>query len=472
MIEIFKRTLGYLLMIFVFGSTLLYASSPDSVSAWQKVDAILQRIHPPSFPDKKVSVKDYGAVADGQTDCRPAFVAAIRACADAGGGRVLVPAGEYLINGPLHLDDNINLHLEKESVLRFGTNPTDYLVGDKRYNGCVKVRWEGVWCYNYSPLIYAWKAENVALTGKGTIDGQTDKFWSRWYIEKLHAPDREILYQMPLDMTPMEERVFGPGHHLAPGTIEFYHCENVLIEGITTRMPLERTIHPVFCTNVIVRNVTVQPGVEKARNDDGIDPDSCIDVLIENCIVHTYDDGIAVKSGRAREGWPENGGRPTENVVIRNNTFLGGHNGVSAGSDMSGGIRNIFVENCSFGVEEPQWAVFNAKSNCDRGGVIEKIYFRNIEVGTCRHLIRMETDYKNVHYDSIAHPFPPVFRDMIFQDVTCKETLDEAFFIEGLIQEPVRDILLKDITILDAKGPEKQLKYVKDIQWIDVRIKD
>ena len=445
------------------------SQAQDQNKVWGEVDKIVARITVPTFAQQQWSITDFGAKGDGVTDCHKAFKLAIDACSQSGGGKIIVPPGDYLINGPIHLKSNINLHLKKGSVLRFGINPEDYLVGPPSLSGCVQVRWEGVWCYNYSPLIYAWKQENIAITGLGIIDGQTDKYFSRWYIEKLHISDRVKLYQMPLDMTPMEKRIFGKGHHLAPGTIEFYHCRNILIEGITTRMPLERTIHPVFCDNVTIRKVHILPGVKAAKNDDGIDPDSCKDVLIEDCVIHTYDDGIALKSGRALEGWPKHGGRPTENVVIRRNLFLGGHNGVSIGSDMSGGIRNIFVENCRFGLKEEQWAVFNAKSNCDRGGIVEKIYFRNLEVVNCKHLIRMETDYKKVKYDKARHPYPPTFRDMTFENIKCATTSEVAFYISGLKQIPIRNIMFRQIEIGHAKG-KKLIEYAEGIKWQDVTI--
>jgi len=318
-----------------------YLQARFSDDPWDKVDEILAGIKAPEFPDKDFKVTEFGAIPDGQTDCRSSIQDAISACHKEGGGRVIIPGGDYISEGPLLLKSNVNLHLQEGAHLKFGINPEDYLTGSPEFNGCVKVRWEGLWCYNYSPVLYAWNEKNVAITGKGTIDGQTDKLWAQWYIKNLHTPDRLSLRKMGMQEVPVEKRIFGEGHHLAPGTIELYHCTNVLIEGITTKMPLERTIHPTFCDNVIVRNVHIQAGVLKARNDDGIDPDSSSDVLIEGCTFFNHDDAIALKSGRAREGWPENGGRPTENVIIRNNVFHGEHNGVSVGSDMSGGVRNI-----------------------------------------------------------------------------------------------------------------------------------
>ncbi len=436
---------------------------------WDKVNEILARIIAPEFPDKDFNITDFGAIPDGQTDCRSSILDAISACHKAGGGRVIIPTGDYISEGPLLLKSNVNLHLQEGAYLKFGINPEDYLTGSPEFNGCVKVRWEGLWCYNYSPIIYAWKEKNIAITGKGTIDGQTDKLWSQWYIKKLHQPDRLSLRKMGMDMVPVEKRIFGDGHHLAPGTIELYHCQNVLIEGITTKMPLERTIHPTFCDNVIVRNVNIQAGVRKAQNDDGIDPDSSSDVLIEGCTFYNFDDGIALKSGRAREGWTENGGRPTENVIIRNNIFHGEHNGVSVGSDMSGGVRNIFVYDCQFGIDYPQQYVFNAKSNSDRGGIIENIYFKDISVGSCKQLIRMEMEYKGVPYDAVEHPFPPIYREMYFENIHCGNVSQTAISIVGLEQQFIEDIYLINVRIKDSEI-DFNLKYVKSIYLKNVTI--
>ena len=436
---------------------------------WDKVDEILARIKAPEFPDKDFIVTQFGAIPDGRTDCRSPIMDAISACHKAGGGRVIVPAGDYMIEGPLLLKSNVNLHLQEGAYLKFGINPEDYLTGSPEFNGCVMVRWEGLWCYNYSPVIYAWEEKNIAITGKGTIDGQTDKFWAQWYIKNLHQPDRLRLRKMGMDEVPLEERIFGDGHHLAPGTIELYHCQHILIEGITTKMPLERTIHPTFCDNVIVRNVHIQEGVLKARNDDGIDPDSSSDVLIEGCTFYNHDDAIGLKSGRAKEGWPENGGRPTENVIIRNCVFHGEHNGVSVGSDMSGGVRNIFVYDCRFGVDYRQQYVFNAKSNADRGGIIENIYFKDITVGSCKQLIRMEMEYKGVPYDSIEHPFPPVYRNMHFKNIQCGNVSQTAISIVGLEQQSIEDIYLDNVNIKNS-NTEFKLEFVKGIYLNNVSI--
>jgi polygalacturonase len=451
------------------GKSSYQKSDSDSYSseAWGNVPEILSRIKPPTFPDRKYNIIDYGASVN--VNSREPIQKAIDACAEAGGGSVIVPAGDFLVNGPLRMKSGVNLHLDADAVLRFGVNPDDYLVGPVETRGCVLVRWEGVWCYNYSPLIYAKDEKDIAISGKGTIDGQTDKMWSEWYIKKLHTPDRERLYKFGMDKTPLEQRIFGKGHHLAAGTIEFYHCKNILIEGISTRMPLERTIHPVYCDNITVRKVNIQPGVLKARNDDGIDPDSCHDVLIEECTFHNFDDAIALKSGRAQEGWPQNGGRSTENIIIRNNIFHGEHNGVSTGSDMAGGVRNVFVYDCQFGVNNRQMYMFNAKSNSDRGGVVEDVFFKDLTVGACRRLIRMEMEYKNVGYDPVHHPYPPKFRCIHLENIKCERADEIGIDIRGLEVSPVRDITLNQINIKKAKTAVK-LDHLNNIDIKDLII--
>lgn len=181
---------------------------------WEDVPAILHRIEMPLFPAREFNAAQFGATKGGGVDCRKAIMDAIAACAAAGGGRVLVPAGVYLCNGPIELKSNVNLHLEEGSTLLFGTNPDDYLVGDPANGGCVPVTWEGTRCYNYSPLVYAFQQTNIAITGKGTIDGQTGKGWAAWL--KLQSPAQQKLREMGHSGVPVEERVFGKGSFLRP----------------------------------------------------------------------------------------------------------------------------------------------------------------------------------------------------------------------------------------------------------------
>jgi polygalacturonase len=286
----------------------------------QPVAEILARIRPPRFPDRPFDVLRHGAAGDGQTDCHAAFQKAIAECHRAGGGRVHVPAGTFLSNGPIHLAGNVNLHLASGAKILFGTNPADYLPA-------VLTRWEGTRCHNYSPLIYALRQENIAITGEGVIDGQTRLFWHQW--KQRQSADQNTLREMGARREPLERRVFGEGHYLRPSLFQPYDCRNVLVEGVTFQGSPFWTVHPVFCTNVTIRGIHVLPGT---TNDDGVDPDSCRDVLIENCVFDTADDNIAIKAGRDQDAW---GDRPCENIVVRNCTGVHSKaNGYCIGSEM------------------------------------------------------------------------------------------------------------------------------------------
>ncbi len=208
-------------------------SADDTPGPWQRLGTILDRIKPPVFPARDFEITKSGAVGDGKTDCTAAFRAAIAACNAAGGGRVVVPAGEFL-TGAIHLKSNVNLHLASGSTIRFSRDP-------KKYLPPVFTRWEGVELMNYSPFLYAFEQENIAITGEGTLDGQADaEFWWPWKGKanwgwRRGAPeqskDRSILSAMAEKGIPVRERVFGDGHYLRPQFIQPYRCKNVLIEG-------------------------------------------------------------------------------------------------------------------------------------------------------------------------------------------------------------------------------------------------
>lgn len=418
--------------------------------AWEDVPTILKRIVPPTFPANDFDVGDYGAVADGVTDCRPAITATIEACTAAGGGRVVLAEGEYLVNGPLHLKSNVNLHLVKGSALHFGVNPEDYLPP-------VLVRWEGTRCYNYSPLIYAYKQEDIAITGWGTIDGQVEKFWYLWKL--VHEPDKAILRKMGRELVPVEERVFGEGHFLRPTLIEFYECENILIEGVTMKSSPFWTIHPVLCTNVTVRKVTVERG---KSNDDGCNPESSQYVLIEDCTFYTQDDNIAIKAGRDNDAWVKNGGQPTENIVIRNCNFRGETGALTIGSEMSGGVRKVFAENCTMDTTRRP---FYIKSNTDRGGMVEDLHYRNITINHATDAVMLiQLDYKG----GTGGKYPAIFRDFHFENITCNSATT-GFRIIGLPGKRVDSIFMDRITI-GVTQREAEIVFVSNLVLRDVAL--
>jgi unsaturated rhamnogalacturonyl hydrolase len=347
--------------------------SATPAASWADVPAILARIKAPEFPARDFPITAYGAVADGTTDCTAAIRQAIDACHAAGGGRVVVPAGVFL-TGAVHLKSNVNLHVAEGATLRFSPDPASYLP-------VVYTRFEGTECMNYSPLIYAFEQENIAVTGPGTLDGSAalDNWWG-WTKRATNGPAKatasiRLLKDYGDRNVPVAERVFGAGQFLRPNFIQPNRCRNVLIEGVTINRSPMWEIHPVLCTNVTVRGVNI---VSHGPNNDGCDPESCRDVLIENCIFDTGDDCIAIKSGRNNDG--RRVGVASENFVIRGCTMKDGHGGVVVGSEVSGNCRNFFIENCRMDSPNLDRAM-RFKSNAQRGGIIENVFMRNVEIG-------------------------------------------------------------------------------------------
>ncbi|GAA3142150.1 glycoside hydrolase family 28 protein [Nonomuraea salmonea] len=320
------------------------AGPAEAGTAWSRVPAIRRRIRPPRFPARTFPITRYGATADGVTPCTEAFRRAVEACAAAGGGRVLVPAGTYL-TGAIHLADDVELHLEAGATIRFSRDPADYLP-------VVATRYEGVELMNYSPFIYAHGRTNVAITGSGVIDGQADAtHWWDWSNDPppSEGPDKRLLAQLAEDGVPVAERVFGEGHYLRPNLIQLYRCRNVLIEGVTVKDSPMWNIHPVLCRNVTIRGVTVDS--PRGPNNDGCDPESCVDVLIENCTFDTGDDCVALKAGKNADGRRVN--EPCLNVLVTGCVMRDGNGGVTVGSETTGGVRWVFAWDCEMSSPPP-----------------------------------------------------------------------------------------------------------------------
>jgi polygalacturonase len=228
-------------------NTLSYGMMTEQ-QGWEMLPGILERIEPPVFPEKDFDITRYGAEGDGDTDCTQAFKKAIDACHSAGGGRVIVPEGVFL-TGTIHLKSNVNLHLQEGAIVSFFTNTDDYLP-------VVYTRFEGTECMNFSPLVYAFEQENIAITGSGTLDGNgSNTNWWRW--KWTQRPDVTMLCEKGDNGVPVRERVFGAGHKLRPNMIQPYRCKNVLIEGVTIKNSPMWHIHPVLSQNITVRDVKV-----------------------------------------------------------------------------------------------------------------------------------------------------------------------------------------------------------------------
>jgi polygalacturonase len=381
-------------------------------SQWQQVTEILRRIRAPIFPANEFVITEFGAVGDGKSNCSSAIGKAIEACHNIG-GRVVVPEGEFL-TGPIHLQSNVELHLARGAILKFSTDPKDYLP-------VVFTRFEGMECYNYSPLIYALEQTNIAVTGEGTLDGQaSDENWWQWKggkTAKQGSPNqlsaRNRLGKMVDENVPVEKRQFGEGSYLRPSFIEFNRCRDVLIQGIRIRRSPMWELHPLLCSNVIVRRVNID---SHGPNNDGCDPESCRDVLIEDCVFDTGDDCIAIKSGRNNDG--RRIGSPSENIIIRRCTMKDGHGGVVIGSEISGGCRNVFAEDCE--MDSPNLErVLRLKSNAVRGGVIENVFMRNIKVGQVRDAV-LQVDF--VYEEGANGRYKPVARNITMENIIVKQT--------------------------------------------------
>ncbi len=379
---------------------------PSVAKEWEKMPEILARIYPPAFPGREFSIVDYGAAADGKTDSTEAIRKAIATCFQAGGGRVIVPAGEFL-TGAIQLKSKVNLHLDGGATLKFTTEPKAYLPA-------VRTRFEGMECWNYSPLIYAYEQENIAITGEGVLDGQaSDENWWSWKGRKgVNTNNQNIararLAQFVADGVPVDQRRFGEGEFLRPSFIEPHRCKNVLIEGVRIRRSPMWEVHPLLSTNVIVRGLHIST---HGPNNDGCDPESCRDVLIEDCVFDTGDDCIAIKSGRNNDG--RRVGVPTENVIIRRCTMKEGHGGVTIGSEISGGCRNVFVEDCTMDSPNLDRAL-RFKSNAVRGGVVESIFARNLTVGTVRDAA-LQIDF--LYEEGAKGEHKPVVRNLVIENM-------------------------------------------------------
>ena len=404
-----------------------------SEQAWAQVPKILQRIVEPKFPKRDFAITGFGAVAGGKTDCTAAIAKAIDACAKTGGGRVIVPAGEFL-TGAIHLQSNVNLHLEKNAVLKFSTDPKAYLP-------VVFTRFEGTECYNYSPLIYALGQKNVAVTGEGTLDGQADE--SNWWAWKNTAKRKELM-KMSDDNVPVKQRQLGEGYDLRPAFIEFNRCKNVLIEGVHIRRSPMWELHPLLCTNVTVRGVDIYT---HGANNDGCDPESCRDVLIEKCLFDTGDDCIAIKSGRNNDG--RRIGLPAVNLVIRDCTMRDGHAGTAIGSEISGDCSNVFVENCE--MSSPNLVcVLRLKSNSLHGGVIQDIFMRNVNVGLVKDsVLQIDLLYQN----ETNGIYNPVVRNIVMENIKVAHT-PRVLNVRGYPAAEIRGVRIYNSTFKEIKKPD------------------
>jgi polygalacturonase len=416
---------------------------------WKKAALIVASIKEPQFKSLEFSILDFGAKEGVEDYSGNSINKAIDACYKKGGGTVLVPAGVFY-TGPIELKSNVRLHLSDGAILKFSTNPADY-------KPFVITRWEGWDCVNFRPLIYAYKQKNIAITGHGILDGQANEnnWWpwkgkpefgwkpgmisQEWNGDKVSGRNR--LSAMEQKGIPMTQRVMSEEDRLRPPFIQFYLCDIALISDVKIIHSPFWLIHPLLCKNLIVRGVTME---SQGPNNDGCDPESCKNVLIENCQFNNGDDCIAIKSGRNKDGllWHA----PSENIVIRHCTMKNGHGGVVIGSEITGGCRNVWAEDCS--MDSPLLErVLRIKSNPLRGGKIENIFLRNINVGQCAEAIfRVEMKYEGVS----TGPNMPEIKNIFLSNISSNKSayvlwVDGFDYVTNVHNIQVRDCVFRNV---------------------------
>lgn len=390
----------------------------------------MPRLARPVFPELTIDIRDHGAVPGGQVKNTAAIAAAIAAASEKGGGHVLVPAGTWL-TGPIHLRSHIDLHLAEGATLLFSDTMEDYLP-------VVLVRSGGIDLYNYSPLIYARDCEDIAITGPGKLDGNGRAWWD-WKSKETHEG-----FELAARGVPVDQRVFGTREAaIRPNFLVPYNCRNVLLEGFTIGSGPCWTIQPTYCENVIIRRVTIDTD---GPNNDGIDPDSCRNVLVEYCNFATGDDCLVLKSGYDADGRRVD--RPTENVVMRHCFSARGHGGLVIGSEMSGSVRNVYMHDCEFDGTD---RVLRIKSRPGRGGVVEKVWVENVKAKNLqREVVILNMDYSSDPH-AITDTHAPVFRDIHVRRLLA-DGARVAIRITGMDTSPISGITFDDLKIKSDRG--------------------
>lgn len=466
----------------LFVAAMCMAATGFSQYSWQRLPQIAQ----PVFKNDTFNINSYGAVPDGITLNTTAINKAITECSRKGGGVVLVPEGLWM-TGPVEMKSNVNLHLKRAATLLFTRDKSQYTLVKGVYEGRSAAR-------NQSP-IWGNDLQNIAITGSGVIDGNGDAWralhkgavteseWKEkvasggvvrkdgkeWYPSVQYQAAKEEGMSMLLTPGKKLEDYAVMKDFLRPNLLVFNNCKKVLLEGITFQNSAAWCLHPLLCEDLTLRNLMVK-NPAYAQNGDGVDIESCRNFLIEGCTFDVGDDAICIKSGKDEEGRKR--GKPTENGIVRNNIVYKGHGGFVIGSEMSGGARNIFVHDCTFmGTDKG----LRFKSTRGRGGVVEKIYAKNIFMKDIvdeavffdlYYFVKFATDSERDERP-VVNEGTPVFRDMEFENIVCNGA-KKAIFIRGLPEMPIKNIRIRNSVFKTEIG--KELKDADDIQLENVRL--
>lgn len=466
-----------LLLVFLAQVVALDLMAQSKDYSWDN----LPQVNEPVFKKDTFNILKYGAISDGYTLNTKSINEAIKVCSESGGGVVLIPNG-YWLSGPIELKSNVNVHLERNALLQFTSDFDQYKIIEGNYEGKPSAR-------NQSPIMGT-DLENIAITGSGIIDGNGDAWrmvgkgalteseWRNkiasgglisedgktWFptekTKKAHLEKRSVLLHSDIKLSDFEDIK----DYLRPSLLVLTNCNKVLIEGVTFQNSPAWNVHPLLCTDLTLRNLVIK-NPDYAQNGDGADIESCKNVLIEGCVFDVGDDAICIKSGKDEEGRKRN--VPTENVIIRNNVVYAGHGGFVVGSEMSGGARNIFVSDCSFiGTDKG----IRFKTTRGRGGIVEKIYIRNINmIDIVQEAIFFDMYYwtkppkaNEVQEIPLVTIETPQIKEVFIDNVVCNGA-KVGVFVRGLPEMPVQDIHMSNLFLKANKGIE-----IKDAQniWI------
>lgn len=422
------RTGSLIILIFVLINLKAEKNSP-----WDSRDSIrhqiLNAISEPESPEIEVDIVKMGARGDSLFNCLPVFNKAIKLAETKGGVRINVPSGVYFLKGPLKLVSNMEIHLEDGARLKFSEEPKDYLPA-------VKTSWEGTYLNNYCPFIYAYKVHNVRLTGNGTIDGNASRTFNNW--KKSQTPAQMLSRKMNHEQKDIETRKFGEGDFLRPQLIQFFESSRILISDLKITNSPFWCVHLLKSENIIVRGISFDA---KNINNDGIDPECSRNILIEDVDFDNGDDNVAIKAGRDNDGWHHS--LPCENILIRNCRFKGLH-AIVVGSEMSGGVRNVVVENCSYDGFCKR-AIY-IKSNPDRGGYISDLYFDGLNFDKVEDLFFITSYY---HGEGSGHATD--IHDIFVKDINCNEATNAGIIISGYPERKIKNVSFENINLKKMK---------------------
>jgi polygalacturonase len=425
-------------------------TSGPLTSADAAADRIVASVRVPQFPRRYLRVTDFGAVGDGTTKNTTAFAAAIAACSSSGGGHVIVPAGTFL-TGAIHLLSGVDLHVEGGATILFSQDPNDYLP-------VVFTRWQGIELMNYSPFIYCYGQRDVAVTGHGTLNGQADaNHWWNW--KNLETPDFNALETMADDNVPVSQRVFGSGHFLPPQMIQPFLTDGVLLEGVTVINSPFWHLNPNLCQNVTVDGLTIS---STGPNTDGCDPESCDGVVVRNVTYDTGDDCMAIKAGRDADGRRVN--VPCQNVVVESCNFANGHGGITIGSEMTGGVQNVYARDLTMNSANLQ-AGHRIKTNTLRGGFVLNTNVYRVTAGTVGGpLLLIQGNYSGQTGD-----FPPDVTGITLENWTV-DTCEGIWSIIGAsAADPVGTATLENIAITTSTAANSA-QFISNLVVEDVTV--